>query len=433
MNQIAPIQRIAVLSVHTSPLASLGGDKTGGMNVYIRDMSRELARRGIQVDIFTRRQSPDAPQIQLDQVEGVRVIHVQAGPARAISVNDVNLYLAEFVENVLDFQETQALRYDLIHAHYWLSGIVAEELRAVWNIPFVQMFHTLGHMKNQIARDERERAPQQRIDGELQVVRNADRLIAATPAEKQQLIELYSADETKINVIPPGVDLSRFQPINRTLARDFLALPRTTRQILFTGRIEALKGIDVLLEAVAWLQRLYPEVMHDVQVTLIGGDPTATRRDPEMARLQDLRNELGLGDVVHFIGAKEQSVLPFYYAAADMVVMPSHYESFGLVALEAMAMGTPVIASNVGGLAHLVRDARTGFLVPRNEPRALARAIKTLLCAEDLRQRFGKQATLHAHTYEWSHIMERMLDEVYCPLLHEETRLYTLDFCPCAL
>ncbi|MFN8441671.1 MAG: glycosyltransferase [Caldilineaceae bacterium] len=390
------------------------------MNVYIRDMSREMARRGIQVDIFTRRQSSDDPQIQLDQVEGVRVIHVDAGPSHPIPVNDVPLYLNEFADNVINFGEAHALHYDLIHAHYWLSGIVAEQLRIVWNVPFAQMFHTLGQLKNQIARNERERSPQQRLDGELQVVQSANVLVAATPAEKDQLIELYHADSTKIVVIPPGVDLSRFQPINHNLARDFLSLPRQLRQILFTGRIEALKGIDVLLHAVALIRRQQPELLNDVQVTIIGGDPTATRRDPEMARLQDLRCELGLCEIVRFIGAKEQSSLPFYYASADIVVMPSHYESFGLVALEAMAMGTPVIASDVGGLTHLVRSGQTGYLVPRNEPEALADRIAELLSHEELRQQLGRQAAVHARNYEWSRIGERIIDEVYVAMLSDK-------------
>lgn len=416
-NRFTPIQRIAVLSVHTSPLAALGGEKTGGMNVYIRDFSRELARRGIQVDIYTRRQSPDAPDIQPDVVDGMRVIHVQAGPAVAISVNDVPPHLDEFALGVQQFAANNSLHYDLTHAHYWLSGIVAEQLRAVWGTPFVQMFHTLGHMKNQIARSESELAAQERLDGETHVVKSADTLIAATETERRQLIEWYGADAARIVIVPPGVNLSHFQPLNQNMARDFLSIPRETRQILFTGRIEPLKGIDSLIEAVALVKHQLPELLEDTQVSIIGGDPSAARRDPEMVRLQELRCERELCDTVQFLGAKDQSLLPFYYAAADIVVMPSHYESFGLVALEAMAMGTPVIASKVGGLAHLVQDGKTGYLVERGNSQEIAARMIEVLTDQKLRSDLSRQAALHAHKYDWVQVVERLLDEVYQPLL----------------
>ncbi len=415
-NRFAPIQRIAILSVHTSPLASLGGEKTGGMNVYIRDFSREVARHGIQVDIFTRQQSADAPQILHDEVDGVRVIHIEAGPQAPISVNSVSSYLDQFVAGVRQFTETHSLYYELIHSHYWLSGLVAEALRSLWGVPFVQMFHTLGHMKNQIAQSESERASQERLDGEARVVQRADRLIAATATEKAQLIEWYAADPARIVTIPPGVDLSRFQPVSKNLARDFLGMPRQGKQILFTGRVEPLKGIDVLINAVAYIQRHRPELLAETQVSIIGGDPTAVRRDPEMVRLQELRCERDLCHTVRFLGAKDQSLLPYFYAAADMVVMPSHYESFGLVALEAMAMGTPVIASDVGGLAHLVRNGETGFLIPRNHVELFAMHMIELLTDENLQAQLGKQATAHAHNFEWKQVVNRMFDEVYLPL-----------------
>ncbi|MCB0043432.1 MAG: glycosyltransferase, partial [Caldilinea sp.] len=226
--------------------------------------------------------------------------------------------------------------------------------------------------KNAIAGDAGERASQARLDGETHLVRSVDRLIAATPAERSQLMELYDADPAAITVIPPGVDLSRFRPIEQNEAKHLIGIPGWRKNILFTGRIEPLKGIDTLLGALALLRERHPGELDNVCVTIIGGNPWADTLDEEMARLHGLREQLGLHDLVTFAGSRDQDLLPYYYAAAEMVVMPSHYESFGMVALEAMAMGTPVIASEVGGLAYVVRDGFNGFLVPRRNAEALA-------------------------------------------------------------
>jgi D-inositol-3-phosphate glycosyltransferase len=409
------VRRIAMLSVHTCPLATLGGKKTGGMNVYVRDFSRELGRRGIQVDVFTRSQDDCQPRVKHDLGFGARVIHVPAGPEKPIPIVQVGDYLAEFVQGVLDFAGQENAHYDLIHSHYWLSGLVAGRLRQTWSEPatkrppIVQMFHTLGHMKNRIAQVEEERVPQARIDGEKRAIEIADRIIAATPAEVAQLKWLYRADLEKIVTIPPGVDLARFRPIDQKQAKQRIGVNAQHRNILFAGRIEPLKGVDTLLHAIHLIQRCVPALVANVCVTIIGGDPWTDSPEPEMARLQEMRQALGLDDVVAFVGAKDQDALPDYYAAAEMVVMPSHYESFGMVALEAMAMGTPVIASEVGGLAFLVRDNETGFHVPSRDPEALADKIYTLLTDTYCRQRLGEQARQHAQRYDWAHIVEQML------------------------
>lgn len=411
--------RIAMLCVHTSPLAALGGEKTGGMNVYVRDFSAALAQQGIAVDIFTRAQAADQPRVVAGDQPGVRVIHIVAGPQQSVPVSEVELYIDEFAAGALAFAQQERVHYDLIHAHYWISGMVAEQLRLAWGaVPFVQMFHTLGHMKNHVAQNERERASAARLAGEARVIQVADRLIAATLAEQAQLIDLYGADPAKIVVIPPGVDLRRFEPMSQTLARDAVGLVRDRQHILFAGRIEPLKGIDTLLQAVAILQRRHPALMARTDVTIIGGDTRPTRRDAEMIRLQELRCRLDLCHVVGFAGAKNQDLLPSYFAAADLVVMPSLYESFGLVALEAMAMGTPVIAADVGGLAHLVKDGRTGFHFPPRDAEALATRICLLLADPELRQRLGEQAHLHARQYDWSYIAQQMVQIVYGPALH---------------
>lgn len=407
------IKRIAILSVHTCPLALLGGKKTGGMNVYVRDFSMELARQGVQVDVFTRSQDDCQPMIKHDLGNGGRVIHIPAGPEKPIPVAEIVNYIDQFTQGVLAFAQEENAEYDLIHSHYWLSGLVAEKLRDAWGgVPIVHMFHTLGHMKNKIATGEKEMAPQDRLDGEQHVVNIVDRLIAATPAEEDQLISLYNADAKKIQIIPPGVDLGRFQPIPKDVAKREVGIPcgNGNKNILFAGRIEPLKGIDTMLRAMAILQERHPDVLEGTCMAIIGGDPWAENLDDEMARLQQLREELHIEKLVTFLGAKDQAILPNYYAAAEVVVMPSHYESFGMVALEAMAMGTPVIASEVGGLAHLVKDGRTGFHIPSRDPEALAERIFELLSNPACRQELGQQAKVYAEQYAWPNIVSQMND-----------------------
>ena len=408
----SPIKHVAVLSVHTCPLAMLGGKKTGGMNVYVRDFCRELGRRGVQVDVFTRSQDNCIPKVVHDMGDNARVIHIPAGPEHPLPVPEVANYLDEFVEGVWEFALVEGIEYDLIHSHYWLSGLVAEGLRNRWNrpIPIMQMFHTLGHMKNKIARDDFTRAPQSRIDGETRVIREiADSLIAATPAEEEQLITLYGADPAKISIMPPGVDLNRFSHIDICDAKKVVSLECCNKNILFAGRIEPLKGIDTLLRAMGLLRDREPTVLNDVCVTIVGGDPKEDTLDTEMGRLQQLCRELDLVDLVTFVGSKDQMMLPNYYAASEMVVMPSHYESFGLVALEAMAMGTPVIASEVGGLAHLVKDGVTGFHIPSRDAVALADRIHELLSDQPRRDQMATCAAEYARAYAWPCIVDQAM------------------------
>jgi D-inositol-3-phosphate glycosyltransferase len=406
-----PVRRVAMLSVHTCPLAMLGGKKTGGMNVYVRDLSRALGRQGIQVDVFTRSQDDCQPRIKHDLGFGGRVIHIPAGPESPIPVVEVGNYLDEFVDGVLSFAQAEGADYDLIHSHYWLSGLVAEKLRAHWenSTPIIQMFHTLGHMKNRIALEPGQRAAPARIEGEKRVLQVADCIVVSTPAEEAQLEWLYGADMRKVTTIPPGVDLQRFQPIAPAVAKEAIGLPLDHRNVLFAGRIEPLKGIDTLLQAMALIQKRKPEAIEDVYVSIIGGDPWRDDLDDEMARLHSLRQELGIHELVTFLGSKDQEKLPYYYSAAEMVVMPSHYESFGLVALEAMACGTPVIASEVGGLAFLVKDGSTGFHVPSRDPEALADKIYCLLTDSGCRKEMGQAAHAHAQQYDWSMIAGRIV------------------------
>lgn len=420
VNSTSPLQ-IAMLSVHTCPLAMLGGKKTGGMNVYVRDLSRALGRLGIQVDVFTRSQDDCVPYVNHDLGFGGRVIHIPAGPEKPIPVAEVEQYTDEFITGVIQFAQAEGIHYDLIHSHYWLSGLVAEGLRRVWgtHIPIVQMFHTLGHMKNRIATFENERAPQARLDGENYIIHHvADCIIAATPAEQAQLRWLYQADLNKVMVIPPGVDLERFKPLSQTVAKAHLGIPTADKNIVFAGRIEPLKGIDTLLLAVSLLRERFPEETRNLCIAIIGGDPWTDTPDAEMARLQALRHDLGIKDFVTFLGSKDQNELPYYYAAAEAVIMPSHYESFGLVALEAMAMGTPVIASEVGGLAFLVKDGETGFHIPARDHEALSARLFDIINNPGCRDILGQQARQYARLYDWNRIVRQMV-ELYTELICE--------------
>jgi D-inositol-3-phosphate glycosyltransferase len=406
------IRRIAMLSVHTCPLATLGGKETGGMNVYVRDLSREFSRRGIYVDVFTRSQNPDLPRVSSNLGHRGRVIHLPAGPEKPYNKNEVFDNLPEFIEGVIRFAEDERVSYDVLYSHYWLSGWVAQALRERWGTPIIQMFHTLGHMKNRVAQRQSDRETGRRIEIETEIVAFADRLVAATPAEKAQLIWLYGADPRKISVVSPGVNLRRFHPIDQNLAKSAIGVGEKHRLILFVGRIEPLKGIDTLLRAMALVAQRHPDWASDLCVSVIGGDPAQGEQveNAEMKRLQRLRAELGIGDLVTFAGKKDQDSLQHYYSAAEMVVMPSHYESFGMVALEAMACGTPVIASEVGGLAFVVRDGVTGFHVPDRDPEALANKIELLLSDSVLRLLLGRRASCWAESYGWPAIADRLLD-----------------------
>jgi D-inositol-3-phosphate glycosyltransferase len=409
-----------MLSVHTCPLATLGGKKTGGMNVYVRDLGRELGRRGVQVDVFTRSADPCVSYVKPLGPQA-RVVHLVAGPEVYLSSDEIHPYLPEFVENVLAFAAREGITYDVIFSHYWLSGWVAHELRAQWGTPVVQMFHTLGRMKNRIAHKLNQQETDIRIFTETDIMSWADRLVAATPAERAQMLWLYRADRRKIEIIPPGVDLERFYPLPKAEAQARVGISPGRRMLLFVGRIEPLKGIDNMLHAVALLRDRDPALLDDVCVCVIGGELSGGEPDAEIARLMALRDQLGLHEHITFLGARDQDVLPYYYCAAEALIMPSDYESFGMVALEAMACGTPVIASEIGGLAFLVEDGVNGFHVPTREPAALADRIRTLLTDAHCRARISSAAQQTAQHYGWPLIADRLL-AVFEDVIHAYVR-----------
>lgn len=402
--------RIAMLSYHTCPLAVLGGKDTGGMNVYVREVTQKLGDMGLHIDVFTRSQDEHVPHVIHELGYGNRVVHVPAGPEIPLPKQELVGFIPDFVRGIQEFAAHKGIVYDLVHSHYWMSGLAALELKAVWKTPVVHMFHTLVMMKNRVAQAQEEIEGGYRLDGEQKVLRQADRIIAATQAELAQLQWLYQADISKITVIPPGVETCRFYPIPMDEAREFIGVPPCERMILFVGRIEPLKGLDVLLEAIALMRKQGKWDKNPFCLMVIGGDPEANdaKKSSEMTRIESLREQYNLQDLVVFAGKRSQETLPYYYSAAEAVVVPSHYESFGMVALEAMACGTPVVASEVGGLAYLVQDGVTGFTVPVDEPQALADRLYQLLGDEQLHERMSRKAVEVAQAYSWWKITSRL-------------------------
>lgn len=401
---------IAMLSYHTCPLATLGGKDTGGMNVYVRELTRHLGQKGVHVDVFTRSQDEHVPHVLHDLGYGNRVVHIPAGPEVPLPKPELVEYLSTFARGIQEFSELKGIRYDLIHSHYWMSGIAGNELKAIWKVPIVHMFHTLGLMKQRVARLPGEAEGEYRLEGERMVLRIADRIVAATPAEMAQIQWLYQVNIDHVVVVPPGVDTSRFYPIPSDEAKEYIGVPPCEQMLLFVGRIEPLKGIDTLIQAISLMRKMGVYVC----LSVIGGEPnpSAETENTEMARLKEMCKQAGLSDMVTFLGKRGQDTLPYYYSAAEAVVVPSHYESFGMVALEAMACGAPVVASQVGGLAYLVKDGETGFTVPVDDPKALAERLALLINDHALRKRLGSQAAQAAKGYAWENIAERII-QVY--------------------
>jgi len=386
---------VAVLSVHTCPLAALGGKETGGMNVYVRQTARELGRMGVRVDVFTRSQNATIPRV-VALGPGARVVHLPAGPEAPMPREAIHRHLDQFAAGVEEFAREQSIRYDLIHSHYWLSGVAGLRLREAWGTPLVQMFHTLGRLKNAVAQSPDELEPSLRIDEEARIVAQADRIVAANVVERAHLVWYYGARTDRIAVIPCGVDTELFQPMDPAKAKDLLELPPDPL-LLHVGRLQPIKGLETLLEAMT-------AVPEPAYLLIVGGE----QDEPENGHGAAMRQQvaaLGLEKRVRFLRAQPQRRLRLFYAAAAATVMPSYYESFGMVALEAMACGSPVVASRVGGLTTTVQDGVTGRLVPEADPAALAAAITGLLEGPEGR-RLGQQATRWAAEHRWPCVAE---------------------------
>ncbi len=399
-------KRIALISEHASPFGVLGGVDSGGQNVYVGQLARHLAALGYGVDIFTRRENFLLPEVA-DWIEGVRIIHVPAGPATSIRKEDLLPWMADFTAYVQQFCQRQNPTYDLIHANFWMSGLVAAEIKRSLGIPFIITFHALGRVRR-LHQGKADEFPDERFAIEDRIIAETDAIIAECPQDEEDLCKLYNADPAKITMIPCGFNPAEFEPLSKVLARVALGFPAEERLILQLGRMVPRKGVDAVIRSLGYLIR---EHQTPVRLIIVGGD--AQDPDPRIAlevkRLQAIATEIGVSDYVTFAGRQGREVLKYYYSAADIFITTPWYEPFGITPLEAMACGTPVIGSNVGGVKFTVQDGETGYLVPPNQPQAIAAKIAHLYQHPQLLNRFQRQAIERANAlFTWHTITTQM-------------------------
>jgi D-inositol-3-phosphate glycosyltransferase len=411
------VARIAIISEHASPLATLGGVDNGGQNVYVAQVANQLAARGYRVDIYTRRDDPELPEV-VKFINRVRVVHVNAGPAAAVPKERLLPHMDEFAHNLLAFCERDRCRYDLVHANFWTSGIAAMRVEQALGIPFVITFHALGRVRR-LYQGECDLFPEERPQWEERIIAAAAGVIAECPQDREDLLLLYHADPAKIRVIPCGFDAGEFWPVDKGLARGELGLPTDEHIVLQLGRLVPRKGVDTVIRAVGRLQR---DCRISPLLLIVGGDadtpcPVAT---PEIGRLREVAQEEGVQDRVRFVGRRGRHVLRYYYSAADVFVTTPWYEPFGITPVEAMACGTPVIGARVGGIKSTVRHGRSGLLVPPNDPAALAEALTALYRNPALARAYGAAGRERAaRHFTWTHVADRM-ESLYLRVLGSE-------------
>jgi D-inositol-3-phosphate glycosyltransferase len=397
-------RRIALISEHASPLARPGGIDSGGQNVYVGEVAKHLALMGHEVDIFTRRDSDVLPETA-EWVRGVRIVHVRAGPSRYVRKEELLPYMDEFARFVASFFRSQPKPYDIMHANFWMSGLVACEVKRVTGVPFVVTFHALGRIRR-MHQKQADEFPDERFTIEDRVVAESDHIVAECPQEEEDLIRLYNADPSGITIVPAGFDPAEFWPVGKALARVALGLAPDNPVLLQLGRMVPRKGVDTTLEAFSLVRRRY---RIPAKLLIVGGEPG----DPERARLQSIARSEGVDDHVIFGGRCGRESLRWYYSAADLFVSTPWYEPFGITPVEAMACGTPVIGSNVGGIKFSVRDGETGYLVPPKDPGATAAKIAHLLKNPKLLRAFSAQAHRRSHDlFNWKTIASS-LETVY--------------------
>lgn len=391
--------RLAMLSVHSCPVGNLGAKDTGGMNVYVRELAHELGKRGLLVDVYTRVHDPKDEQI-IKLGQNARLIHLRAGDGGDIHKLAVYPYLPDFTCNLESFRKHNSIQYDLIFSHYWLSGWIGKYLQRWWGVPHMMMFHTLGAVKNNIGIGEDE--PELRIENEKLLAGDCHHIIAATEKEKEDLILYYGAPPERISIIPCGVNLDLFQPIDKEIAKQQLGF-NDDKIILFVGRIEPLKGLERLLKAMTYLQNV-----NRPRLLIIGGDEHS---QDEIERLQKLSQALHLDGSVLFLRLIKQEKLPLFYSAADVCVVPSYYESFGLVALESLACGTPVVATNVGGIKKIIREGQTGSVVIDDSPQGLATKIALLLSKPSPHKELPLTIRESITCFSWQNIAQAIIEQ----------------------
>lgn len=398
--------RIAMLCYHSCPLARLGEREAGGMSVYVRNLAQSLGRHGVQVDIFTRRHNTEDPTVS-SIGEGVRLFHVEAGPPKSVA-GSLQPYLPDFVSGARAFAQAEGAAFDVVHSHYWLSGLAGLELAPAWGGRHAATFHTLAEVK--LLADPGGDEPPERAPAERRIVAETDAIVVSDRHERELLSRHYAAPRSKVTVLPGGVDVETFRPHDRAEARRRLGL-EGKRVLLCVGRFDPLKRYDLAVSAAALLRE-----RHEVEVVLVGGD---LDRDPEAKRLSELAQTLGIAGNVRFDGTLPHAELPWHYSAADVLLAPSWYESFGLVALEAMACGTPVVAARTGGLSSLVHDGETGYLVPLHTPECYADRVDVLLANDALREAMGRAGRSHAEAMSWDAMGGRFA-EFYSGLIATE-------------
>jgi glycosyltransferase involved in cell wall biosynthesis/phosphoheptose isomerase len=408
--------QIALISEHASPLSILGGVDCGGQNLYVAKVAKALTSLGYEVDVFTRRDDDQLPDmVEWDQ--GIRVLYVPAGPPRFIRKEDLYPFMQDFTEYMVRFCRHQRKAYDLVHANFWMSGLVAADMKRRLGIPFVITFHALGRVRR-LHQQQADGFPDVRFAVEDRLVAEADRLIAEAPQDAGDLIRLYGADPSRIVIVPCGFDPEELWPLDKASARMAIGLPAEEGMILHVGRIVPRKGIDTVIRAYA---RFLLDHKAPTKLLIVGGesDEPDPERTPEIGRLQRLATELGIADRVCFIGRRGRSQLKYYYSAADLFVTTPWYEPFGITPLEAMACGTPVVAANVGGLKFSVRDGETGYLVPPGDPDSLAERFRLLYSSPALLRVFGQQAIQRVNElFTWTHVAEG-LSKVYGEVMLE--------------
>jgi D-inositol-3-phosphate glycosyltransferase len=383
-------RRVAMLSVHTSPLAQPGAGDGGGMNVYVRSLASNLARAGVACDVLTRAEHAEQPPV-VEIEHGFRVVHIDAGPARPVAKHELVHLVDSFAGATLAFIADRGAPYDVLHANYWISGAVGHRLKHELDLPLVATFHTLDRVKAEVGVGD-DPATRARVEGEI--VNCADLMVAATDEEREQLVALYGAAHDRVEVVPPGVDHRLFTPGDPGAARRALGIEASARVLLFVGRIQPLKGADLAVRCLA-------ELDADVTLLVVGG-PSGAGGEAELVGLHALVDDLGLDGRVRFVPPQPHDMLTVYYQAADVCLVPSRTESFGLVALEAAACGTPVVAAEVGGLRSVVEDGRTGFLVDGRRPIDYAAPVDLLLSDRDLVREMGSSAVARSSRYLWS-------------------------------
>lgn len=406
-------KRIAFISEHASPLATLGGVDAGGQNVYVAELAKFLARLNYQIDIYTRWEDIRQDKV-VNWLPNIRVIHVKAGPIAYVQKEQLLQCMPEFRHDMLQFIAKNRLEYELVHANFFMSGLVAMQLKVLLGFPYVITFHALGHVRR-IHQKEADKFPEERLQIEEEVASMADMVIAECPQDKEDLIQYYGVDETKIDIIPCGFSPSEFYPINKLWARRFLKLNSREKIILQLGRMVPRKGVDNVVHALAKLK----STTGNIRLVIVGGesDNPNSAVCPEIGRLQQIALREGVADRITFAGRKDRYMLKYYYAAADLFITTPWYEPFGITPLEAMACGTPVIGSDVGGIKFSIADGNTGFLVPPNDPDMLASKISLLLQDHKLLKTMKANCLMRVNAlFTWSKVAE-MVDEAYSRIL----------------